>query len=44
MRFVNGREATLIQHINQLKFLRTTVEKEADLPKRRIGFISEGQE
>ena len=36
--FVNGREATLIQHINQLNFLLTTIEKEPDRPKRRIGF------
>ena len=36
--FVNGRVATLIQHINQLNFLLTTIEKEPDRPKRRIGF------
>lgn len=35
---VNGREATLIQHINQLSFLLTTIEKEPDRPKRKIGF------
>lgn len=39
--FVNGRSATLIQHINQLNFLLTTVEKEPDRPKRRIGFAIE---
>ncbi len=39
--FVNGREATLIQHINQLNFLLTTVEKEPDRPKRRIGFCTD---
>ena len=39
--FVNGRKATLIQHINQLNFLLTTVEKEPDRPKRRIGFNTE---
>ena len=39
--FVNGREATLIQHINQLSFLLTTVKKEPDRPKRRIGFYTE---
>lgn len=38
--FVNGQEATLIQHINQLNFLLTTVEKEPDRPKRQIGFIT----
>ena len=36
--YVDGREATLIQHINQLSFLLTTIEKEPDRPKRRIGF------
>lgn len=36
--YVNGKEATLIQHINQLNFLLTTVDKEPDRPKRRIGF------
>ena len=36
--FVNGREATLIQHINQLNFMLTSVEKEPDRPKRKIGF------
>lgn len=39
--FVNGRESTLIQHINQLSFLLTTVEKEPERPKRKIGFITE---
>lgn len=38
--FVNGREATLIQHINQLNFMLTSVEKEPDRPKRKIGFVS----
>ena len=36
--FVNGREATLIQHINQLNFMLTSIEKEPDRPKRKIGF------
>ena len=36
--YVNGREATLIQHINQLNFMLTTVDKEPDRPKRKIGF------
>ena len=36
--YVNGKEATLIQHINQLNFLLTSVDKEPDRPKRRIGF------
>ena len=38
--FVNGREATLIQHINQLNFMLTSVEKEPDRPKRKIGFAA----
>lgn len=38
--YVNGREATLIQHINQLNFMLTSIEKEPDRPKRTIGFIS----
>ncbi len=36
--YVNGREATLIQHINQLNFMLTSVEKEPERPKRKIGF------
>lgn len=42
--FVNGQEATLIQHINQLNFLLTSVIKEEDRPKRKIGFTAELQE
>lgn len=38
--YVNGQEATLIQHINQLSFMLTTIEKEPDRPKRQIGFVS----
>ncbi|MCD7735306.1 MAG: DUF6173 family protein [Clostridiales bacterium] len=38
--FVNGTEATLIQHISQLNFLLTTVPKEPAQPKRKIGFTS----
>lgn len=41
--FVNGREATLIQHINQLSFMLTSVEKEPDRPKRKIGFTADGE-
>ena len=39
--FVEGREATLIQHINQLNFLLTSIPKEPDRPKRKIGFSNE---
>lgn len=42
--YVNGREATLIQHINQLNFMLTTVDKEPNRPKRQIGFISTERE
>ena len=35
---VNGQEATLIQHINQLNFMLMSIEKEPDRPKRQIGF------
>lgn len=38
--FVNGREATLIQHINQLNFMLTSVKREPDRPKRQIGFAA----
>lgn len=38
--FVNGQESTLIQHINQLNFLLTTIEKEPERPKRQIGFAT----
>ena len=36
--FVNGKKSTLIQHINQLNFLITSVPKEPEKPKRQIGF------
>ena len=42
--YVNGREATLIQHINQLNFMLTTAEIEPDRPKRQIGFTSNWNE
>ena len=36
---VNGKPATLIQHINQLSFLLTTVPRsDPEKPKRKIGF------
>ena len=38
--FVNGTEAQLIQHMNQLNFLLTSVERaDKSKPARRIGFI-----
>lgn len=37
--FVNGKDSQLIQHINQLNFLITSVEREDKTkPARRIGF------
>lgn len=39
--YVNDKEVTLIQHVNQLNFLLTSVAKESDRPKLRIGFGSE---
>lgn len=37
--YVNGKESTLIQHVNQLSFLLTSVEKaDPDKPAHRIGF------
>ena len=36
--YVDGREATLIQHVSQLNFLLTSVPKSPDVPKRKIGF------
>jgi hypothetical protein len=37
--YVNGKESTLIQHMNQLNFMLTSVDKEPERPKRRIGFV-----
>ena len=39
--YVNGQEATLIQHVNQLNFLLTSMKKEDDKPKRKIGFSTD---
>ena len=39
--YVNGQEATLIQHINQLNFLLTSIKKEENREKRKIGFSTE---
>ena len=36
--FVNGTEATLIQHVSQLNFLLMAVPKDPDIPHRKIGF------
>lgn len=35
---VNGQKSTLIQHINQLNFLLTSLPIENEQPKRKIGF------
>lgn len=36
--FVNGKMSTLIQHMNQLNFLLTSIEKTDEKPKNPIGF------
>ena len=43
--FINGKDAQLIQHINQLNFLITSVErKDKSKPPRRIGFTISDEE
>lgn len=42
--YVNGKYSTLIQHVSQLNFLITSVKKEPDRPKRKIGFIHPNSE
>lgn len=37
--YVDGKMSTLIQHVNQLNFLLTSIDKETDRPKRTIGFF-----
>ena len=37
--YVSGKYSTLIQHVSQLNFLITSVKKEPDRPKLKIGFI-----
>lgn len=37
--YVDGRMSTLIQHVSQLNFLLTSVEKKPEMPKRPIGFV-----
>ena len=36
--YVNGNEATLIQHIHQLNFLLTAIKKEPEKERIPIGF------
>lgn len=38
--YVNGKESTLLQHINQLNFMLTSIDKEPEKPKIKIGFVS----
>ncbi|MBT9780123.1 hypothetical protein GPL15_27030 [Clostridium sp. MCC353] len=39
--YVDGKESQLIQHISQINFLLTSVDKEdPEKPSRRIGFIA----
>ena len=37
--YVNGKFSTLVQHVSQLNFLITSVSKDPDRPKRKIGFV-----
>lgn len=37
--YVNGKMSTLIQHMNQLNFLLTSLDKIDERPKNPIGFI-----
>ena len=37
--YVNGKMSTLIQHVSQLNFLLTAIEKEPEKPKTVIGFV-----
>jgi hypothetical protein len=40
--FVNGNKAELIQHVNQLNFLLTSVPKaDPEIPARRIGYLQD---
>lgn len=41
---VDGRPATLIQHISQLNFLLTSVDIKPDKPKQKIGFRTPDEE
>lgn len=38
--YVNGTMSTLMQHINQLNFLLTSIPGEPGKPKRKIGFTA----
>lgn len=38
--YVNGRFSVLIQHVSQLNFLLTSVPKDPEKPKRKIGFAT----
>ncbi|MBR5799036.1 MAG: hypothetical protein IKY23_03145 [Lachnospiraceae bacterium] len=37
--YINGKMSVLIQHMNQLNFLLTSLDKVTEEPKRKIGFI-----
>ena len=39
-----GSKATLIQHVSQLNFLLTSIKKDADRPKHKIGFAIDLEE
>ena len=37
--YINGKMSVLIQHMNQLNFLLTSLDKVVEEPKRPIGFV-----
>lgn len=37
--YINGKMSVLIQHMNQLNFLLTSLDKVTEEPKRPIGFV-----
>lgn len=42
--YINGVESTLIQHVNQLSFLLTSVKTDPERPKCKIGFVPDPEE
>lgn len=41
--YVNGQKTVLIQHVNQLNFMLTSVKIQSEQPKRRIGFTNDNE-
>lgn len=38
--YINGKMSVLIQHMNQLNFLLTSLDRIDEKPKRPIGFVA----